>query len=126
MKNHLPSNGHDKDAEKIDHLVVASQVARDRKIDERLTKIEATTAHLDTLPDILRVLKEIKTDLLEPAVGRKQIPLSIGLTMIAILGALLVFEKVQQTGKDVAIGTGGLKIGGGEIVPGKSAGGADK
>jgi hypothetical protein len=119
-------NGHDDDAEKIDRIVVASQVARDRKIDERLTKIEATTAHLDTLPDILRVLKEIKTDLLEPAVGKKQIPLSIGLTMIAILGALLVFEKVQQTGKDVAIGTGGLKIGSSEASSGKIAEGAER
>ena len=119
-------NGHDEDAEKMDRIVVASQVARDKKIDERLTRIESATAHLDTLSDILQVLKEIKTDLLEPAVGKKQIPLSIGLTMIAILGALLVFEKVQQTGKDVAIGTGGLKIGGNEASSGKIAGSAER
>jgi hypothetical protein len=118
-------NGHDEDADKMDRIVVASQVARDRKIDERLTRIESATVHLDTLPEILQVLREIKTDLLEPAVGKKQIPLSIGLTMIAILGALLVFEKVQQTGKDVAIGTAGLKIGGSEATLGKIGGSAN-
>lgn len=119
-------NGHDEDSDKMDRIVVASQVARDRKIDERLTRIESATAYLDTLPEILQVLREIKTDLLEPAVGKKQIPLSIGLTMIAILGALLVFEKVQQTGKDVAIGTAGLKIGSSEATLGKIGGSADR
>lgn len=119
-------NGHDEEADKMDRIVVASQVARDKKIDDRLTRIESATAHLDTLPEILQVLREIKTDLLEPAVGKKQIPLSIGLTMIAILGALLVFEKVQQTGKDVAIGTGGLKIGSSEATLGKIGGSADR
>ena len=93
-------------------------------IDSRLSQVESGIKHLEILPKIHEVLCEMKRDLLEPAVGRKQMPLSIGIMMIAILGGLLIFREVKESSKDVTISAAGLKITSGEVVTKKTDRGA--
>ena len=99
---------------------------RYQTLSKRVDRIEEGMRHLEILPQIHAVLCEMKRDLLEPAVGRKQMPISIAIMMIAILGGLLVFREVKDSDKDVMISAAGLKISSGEIVPKKDLGGAER
>lgn len=75
------------------------------------TKLEKYGENLNSLPNILTVLGEIKKDLIAPATGKNQMPVSIAFFVIAILGALLVFDRVKDTSKNIKINpTDGLTI----------------
>lgn len=95
------------------------------RLDSRLNRVETALKHLEILPKIHEVLCEMKRDLLEPAVGKKQMPISIAIMMIAILGGLLVFREVKDSSKDVTISAAGLKITSGEVLTKKGLGGAE-
>ena len=95
------------------------------RLDFRLNRVETALKHLEILPKIHEVLCEMKRDLLEPAVGKKQMPISIAIMMIAILGGLLVFREVKDSSKDVTISAAGLKITSGEVLTKKGLGGAE-
>lgn len=95
------------------------------RLDSRLLCVENSLKHLEILPKIHDVLCEMKRDLLEPAVGKKQMPISIAIMMIAILGGLLVFREVKDSSKDVTISAAGLKITSGEVLTKKGLGGAE-
>ncbi len=67
--------------------------------------------HLPKLNDIAETLAEIKDNLIEPATGRKQIPLASHLLTIAILGAIILLVVMRDTNKSLNIGPAGISIG---------------
>jgi hypothetical protein len=79
------------------------------------TAMEKHAENLNSLPGIYDVLKGIREDLIAPATGRKQMPVSIAMTVIILLGALLLLDRVRDSNKEVVLSpTEGIKITTGE------------
>lgn len=65
------------------------------------------------LQEIAATLREIKTDLLEPAVGRKQVPLSVMMIVCSGLVVCLILVLVANTKKNIEFGP--IKIQSGDM-----------
>lgn len=81
-----------------------------RQIDVMHNEVKALNV---PLRDIAATLKEIKTDLLEPAVGRKQVPLSVCTIICSGLVVCLILVLVANTKKNIEFGP--IKIQSGEM-----------
>lgn len=104
LKNHTEQLGA--------HQFAAKQAIK--KIDEihgYTQKMEAHVENLAVLPAIYDLLKGMKEDLIEPATGKKQMPVSIAMLVIVILGGLLIFDRVKGSNANLSLSpTTGLSI----------------
>lgn len=75
-----------------------------------MANVERNTEHLHALQTIAEQLKEMHSDLIHAATGRKQIPLSSHLLFVLIFGAALLFLLVERSDKNLSLNSNGLNI----------------
>lgn len=78
-----------------------SEAVRQIDVMHRELKAQNLTAPLH---DIAITLEEIKTDLLKPAIGRKQVPLSVCMILCSGLVVCLIIVLIADTKKNIEFG----------------------
>lgn len=89
----------------------------DRLLREVLAMMHQQAKNLEHLPklnDIATTLHDIKEQLIEPATGRKQIPMLSHLITVAVLGAIILVVFLKDSGKSFSLGPNGIQIGQGQ------------
>jgi hypothetical protein len=75
-----------------------------------MANVVENTNHLGKLDSIALSIDTIRGTVLEAATGRKQVPLSIALTMCAILGVALLCVIVAKSQTDISASMSGVKV----------------
>lgn len=66
--------------------------------------------HLEKLDDISKTLVSMNKNLIGPATGRKQVPISVFILVMFIMGAVFILDKAFTTQQEVSIGATSLDI----------------
>lgn len=77
----------------------------------RMRSIDRNSEYLKSLPEAVTELRDLKENLVGPATGRRQVPLSAHIMMMVFFGIALLVVLIDKSGKTIRIDSHGIEIG---------------